>query len=549
MASSKRPLSEDGEIGEGSGRLKRSRSLIIFRDAKRAQISRPVLTREDLLPRRAMQEVRPLLTNSAPPVPRYQLRFQNCLPNCVYTCREIMTKDKDPLQISLVDTATGDVVAFGPLSSENIMVLVLDGLYCGTKQKDKKEFENHIVRQRDGKGPLLKGKLVIQLTDGVGYLQDISFTDNSSWTPSKKFRLAVCCETEGIQEGISDPFRVKELRSALNEKHHPPKLTDQVWNLEKIRKDGRYHQRLTKAGILNVQQFLLALSINPENLRMLLQNGSSPKRRIPDKEWEAIITNAQECIQEFNDLVTESISLSVSCPQCSVEASRQVKFFESVAPYSQLGHTNQEDTSEQLIHPLVRATIPPTHAAFPGQNLGSSCFSGYVQSEVNRTMPDTCNFQAVFQLEDVMDIQPEINNPLVNQLWLIPTSDDATVAESNNSAIWYQVTENDQVGLEQPSQEFFGHSHEALGFPNIGSEHVYTRCSSFSGSLGGLSDFESICSFESIWEQTQSVPMVLDNVRSTSKWVKLLAVLRCGLFAYLSTRKLGNTSDHPKELV
>lgn len=125
-----------------------------------------------------------------------------------------MTKDKDPLQISLVDTATGDVVAFGPLSSENIMVLVLDGLYCGTKQKDKKEFENHIVRQRDGKGPLLKGKLVIQLTDGVGYLQDISFTDNSSWTPSKKFRLAVCCETEGIQEGISDPFRVKELRSA-----------------------------------------------------------------------------------------------------------------------------------------------------------------------------------------------------------------------------------------------------------------------------------------------------------------------------------------------
>lgn len=125
-----------------------------------------------------------------------------------------MAKDNNPVQISLVDTATGDGVASGPLSSKNIIVLVLDGHFCGTKQKGKKEFENHIVCQRDGKGPLLKGKLVIQLMDGVGFLQDISFTDNSSWRPSKKFRLAVRCETEEIQEGISNPFRVKERRSS-----------------------------------------------------------------------------------------------------------------------------------------------------------------------------------------------------------------------------------------------------------------------------------------------------------------------------------------------
>ncbi|XP_042468219.1 calmodulin-binding protein 60 F-like isoform X2 [Zingiber officinale] len=553
MASSKRPLSEGGDIGEGSGRLKRSRG----RDANWPRISLPVLTREDLLPHRAMQEVRPLLTDSAPPVPRYQLRFQNCLPPCVYTCHEIMAKDKDPLQISLVDTATGDCVASGPLSSENIMVLVLDGHFCGTKQRDKKEFENHIVHQRVDKGPLLKGKLVIQLTSGVGYLQDISFTDNSSRRPSKKFRLAVCCETEGIQEGISNPFRVKEHRSYLNEKHHPPKLTDQVWNLVNIRKDGVYHRRLTAAGILNVQQFLQALSVDPENLRRLLQNGSLPKRRIPDKEWEAIIINAQECfpgdqlysydvgqdstlifnsvylllgakvngwyhdiknlnatdkafleklqrqafeyqasiklddmcIQEFSDLVTASISLSVPCPQCSVEASRQVKLFESFAPpYSQLGHTNQEDTSEQF-HPL---TIPPTHAAFPGQNLeelGSSCFSDYVQPEVDSSMPDiyipdTCNFQDVFQLEDLMDNQSEINN--------------------------------------HP------------GFFAVSSEHVYPRRLSFSS----LSDNEID---EFLRELEQSDPIV----RSTRKWVKLVAVLKWGLFAYISARELGNTSDHP----
>lgn len=32
-------------------------------------------------------------------------------------------------------------------------------------------------------------------------------------------------------------------------------------------------------------------------------------------------------------------------------------------------------------------------------------FTDYVQSEVNRNMPDTCNFQDVSQLEDLMDIQ------------------------------------------------------------------------------------------------------------------------------------------------
>ncbi|KAG6520292.1 hypothetical protein ZIOFF_017332 [Zingiber officinale] len=545
MASSKRPLSEGGDIGEGSGRLKRSRSLFSGRDANWPRISLPVLTREDLLPHRAMQEVRPLLTDSAPPVPRYQLRFQNCLPPCVYTCHEIMAKDKDPLQISLVDTATGDCVASGPLSSENIMVLVLDGHFCGTKQRDKKEFENHIVHQRVDKGPLLKGKLVIQLTSGVGYLQDISFTDNSSRRPSKKFRLAVCCETEGIQEGISNPFRVKEHRSYLNEKHHPPKLTDQVWNLVNIRKDGVYHRRLTAAGILNVQQFLQALSVDPENLRRLLQNGSLPKRRIPDKEWEAIIINAQECfpgdqlysydvgqdstlifnsvylllgakvngwyhdiknlnatdkafleklqrqafeyqasiklddmcIQEFSDLVTASISLSVPCPQCSVEASRQVKLFESFAPpYSQLGHTNQEDTSEQF-HPLPQILTY------------SYEFSDYVQPEVDSSMPDiyipdTCNFQDVFQLEDLMDNQSEINN--------------------------------------HP------------GFFAVSSEHVYPRRLSFSS----LSDNEID---EFLRELEQSDPIV----RSTRKWVKLVAVLKWGLFAYISARELGNTSDHP----
>lgn len=88
------------------------------------------------------------------------------------------------------------------------------------------------------------------------------------------------------------------------------------------------------------------------------------------------------------------------------------------------------------------------------------------------------------------------------------------------------------------------HSHEAPGFSDIGSEHVYPTCSSLSELFEDF-EFEND---ESIREHEQSDPMVSD-VRSTGKWVKLLAILKWRLFTYRSARKLGNPSDHPKELV
>jgi len=47
------------------------------------------------------------------------------------------------------------------------------------------------VREREGKRPLLTGDTTVQLKDGVGVVGDITFTDNSSWIRSRKFRLGV----------------------------------------------------------------------------------------------------------------------------------------------------------------------------------------------------------------------------------------------------------------------------------------------------------------------------------------------------------------------
>lgn len=55
----------------------------------------------------------------------------------------------------------------------------------------QEEFEQFIVKEREGKRPLLTGDTTVQLKDGVGFLGDITFTDNSSWIRSRKFRLGV----------------------------------------------------------------------------------------------------------------------------------------------------------------------------------------------------------------------------------------------------------------------------------------------------------------------------------------------------------------------
>jgi hypothetical protein len=50
-------------------------------------------------------------------------------------------------------------------------------------------------------------------------------------------------------------------------KHYPPALKDEVWRLEKIGKDGSFHKRLNKSGILTVEEFLRLVVRDPQKLR------------------------------------------------------------------------------------------------------------------------------------------------------------------------------------------------------------------------------------------------------------------------------------------
>ena len=85
--------------------------------------------------------------------------FINKLPETIFTRSSIITKDESFLQIALFDVRTESVVNDGPLSSLKIEICVLDGEFGshGCEDWTEDEFNSNILREREGKEPLLIG--------------------------------------------------------------------------------------------------------------------------------------------------------------------------------------------------------------------------------------------------------------------------------------------------------------------------------------------------------------------------------------------------------
>ena len=110
----------------------------------------------------------------------------------------------------LIDANTGHVVTSGPESSAKLEVVVLEGDFSNEDNDDwtEEEFDSHVVKEREGKRPLLTGDLYVSLKEGVGTLGELTFTDNSSWIRSRKFRLGL-----KIASGFCDGIRVREAKT------------------------------------------------------------------------------------------------------------------------------------------------------------------------------------------------------------------------------------------------------------------------------------------------------------------------------------------------
>ncbi|GAB2269883.1 hypothetical protein Dimus_004802 [Dionaea muscipula] len=224
-----------------------------------------------------------------------QLKFLNTLSLPVFTGNRIEGEGGNPIKIALVSSLTGDVVEVGSESSAKIEIVVLEGNFDSEGENwTQEEFQNYIVREREGKKSLLAGDLFVNLNEGVGLMGEISFTDNSSWTRSRRFRLGarLVGKSDGprIREAKTDPFIVRDHRGELYKKHYPPTLSDEVWRLEKIGKDGAFHKRLNKEHVKSVREFLILLHVHPAKLRTILGSGMSARM------WEVTVEHAQTCV-------------------------------------------------------------------------------------------------------------------------------------------------------------------------------------------------------------------------------------------------------------
>ncbi|KAK4476721.1 hypothetical protein RD792_015881 [Penstemon davidsonii] len=222
-----------------------------------------------------------------------QLQFHSNLPSTLYTGNRVVSDSDNPVKIVLYDSISRKTVTSGPLSSIKVRIVALDSEFEPDDRKNwtREEFEEKIIESRQGKRPLVTGDLVVTLRDGVGYVGDVSFTDNSSWMRSGKFRLGSKAHTNSdyeIREGISNSFRVKDHRGESYQKHYPPSSDDQVWRLEKIGKEGASHRKLTRHGIFNVGDFLRLYFTDQSTLRAMLNISNR-------KNWDAIIGHAITC--------------------------------------------------------------------------------------------------------------------------------------------------------------------------------------------------------------------------------------------------------------
>ncbi|KAL8042066.1 hypothetical protein ABFX02_09G026300 [Erythranthe guttata] len=225
-----------------------------------------------------------------------QLRFLSAISLPVFTGTRIEGEGCSNMEVALFDNLIGEVISDGIGSSAKVEIVVLEGDFNGDERENWTfdEFRNNTVRERQGKKSLLNGDVIVNIRDGTGFLGNVIFTDNSSWTRSRKFRLgARFMDNIGdvrVREAISEPFVVRDHRGELYKKHHPPSLSDEVWRLEKIGKDGAFHKRLRNERVNTVQDFLMLFFLDPTRLRNILGTGMSGKM------WDIAVEHARTCV-------------------------------------------------------------------------------------------------------------------------------------------------------------------------------------------------------------------------------------------------------------
>lgn len=354
--------------------------------------------------------------------PCLQLKFAQPLSLPVFTGSKIEDKENNALQILLIGTQTGEISPT-PLKIE---IVVLDGDFPSGNHEHwtGNEFNSGIVKEREGKRPLLVGERIVTLRDGKAYIGELMFTDNSSWIRSRKFRIGARVFPESyegprIKEAMTERFTVKDHRGESYKKHYPPSLGDKVWRLENIGKDGAFDRRLAAEGIETVQDFLRKLVINPRHLRSILGPGMS------ERQWEKSINHARTCTMgEDRYLYRRQSYTVIMSPICDVEG---MMIDGNILTFQQLSQEQIADFQQLILEAYencdrlekadgtsfnAKTSLPSNDPVSTGV-IGSSPWSSGYQESLNSEHPNG----GIFELGTTpSSLQLEHNNWFQNMM-------------------------------------------------------------------------------------------------------------------------------------
>ncbi|KAH0459489.1 hypothetical protein IEQ34_012303 [Dendrobium chrysotoxum] len=319
----------------------------------------------------------------------YRFRFKNELPGILFTDTNFIA-DNIKIEIVLVD-ASNNVISSGPMATAEIEIVVLNGDIHGDENGvwTEEEFKNYVLQPRKGKGPLLIGNLPTRLCDGIGNISDAKFTDNSSWTKLKTFRLGVRGMAKEVQQGISNAFRVKDRHMKRHQKDRPPSMKDKVCCLKGISENGTFHKKLEKCNINTVEDFLSYCKTNrPETLRDMIG--------MKEGKWRITYDHASKYRE---------------CPPAPDQN------------FCELTGSSSSQTSNVLVQPNGMSTSAQSLAAPIGLESGSSLRKTFIISEVVSSGTNQPNMRSEDLLEEngrsYLPNNFDIGSPLLLVKWLM----------------------------------------------------------------------------------------------------------------------------------
>uniref|UniRef100_A0A453DTS4 Calmodulin binding protein-like N-terminal domain-containing protein n=1 Tax=Aegilops tauschii subsp. strangulata TaxID=200361 RepID=A0A453DTS4_AEGTS len=195
------------------------------------QVQSVFLVLEPLLRRVVQEEIQAGLVRSpryiersspeTPPAaerPALRLAFLNPPMLPIFTGSKIEDVNGEPLQVILVDADTGSPRGALPqFMRVELVPLFGDFPPDGREEWTAGEFARGVVKERAGKRPLLTGDVGLTMRDGRAVVNDLQFTDNSSWVRCRKFRIGArvvpgSYEGARVAEAMTEAFNVRDHR-------------------------------------------------------------------------------------------------------------------------------------------------------------------------------------------------------------------------------------------------------------------------------------------------------------------------------------------------